>query len=156
MNLECADCGRANAPLRGMCTIKPTVNKIAIVLGLSAFAIALPASAQTPATSPDNSRANKTATPTADQQKENATDRKLAQDIRKSITGDKSLSTYAHNVKVVVQGGTVTLKGPVRSEEEKHSVEAKAVQIAGHDNVKNEMTVAPKSQSGQSSSTYNK
>ncbi|MBV8844698.1 MAG: BON domain-containing protein [Bryobacterales bacterium] len=127
-----------------MCTIKPTVNKIAIVLGLSAFAIALPASAQTPATSPDNSRANKTATPTADQQKENATDRKLAQDIRKSITGDKSLSTYAHNVKVVVQGGTVTLKGPVRSEEEKAAVEAKVKEVAGTAPVQNDLTVASK------------
>jgi osmotically-inducible protein OsmY len=40
---------------------------------------------------------------------------------------DKTLSTYAHNVKVIAQGGQVTLKEPVRSDEEKHSVEAEAV-----------------------------
>jgi osmotically-inducible protein OsmY len=56
---------------------------------------------------------------------------------------DKSLSTYAHNVKVVSQGGQVTLKGPVRSEDEKRSVEAKATEIAGAGHVINEITVAP-------------
>jgi osmotically-inducible protein OsmY len=56
---------------------------------------------------------------------------------------DKSLSTYAHNVKIVTQGGSVTLKGPVRSEEEKHMVEAKATEIAGAGHVTNELSVAP-------------
>ena len=61
--------------------------------------------------------------PTADQQKENRTDRDITQQIRKAIVGDKSLSTYAHNVKIITHGGMVTLKGPVRSEEEKNAVE---------------------------------
>ena len=38
------------------------------------------------------------------------------------------------------------LKGPVRSEEEKAAIEAKAVEVAGAANVKNEMTVKPKSE----------
>jgi len=66
----------------------------------------------------------------------------LAQGIRKSIAADKSLSTYVHNVKVIVQDGTVTLKGPVRSEEEKASVEAKAKEAAGNAPIQNEITVA--------------
>ena len=56
---------------------------------------------------------------------------------------DKTLSTYAHNVKVVTQDGNVTLKGPVRSAEEKQNVEAKAVEIAGAGHVTNQMSVAP-------------
>lgn len=80
---------------------------------------------------------------TADQQKENATDRDLAQKIRQSLMDDASLSAYAHNVKVVSQGGEVTLKGPVRSEQEKQSIETKAKAIAGSAHVINEMTVAP-------------
>ena len=44
---------------------------------------------------------------------------------------DKSLSTYAHNVKIVTQDGQVTLKGPVRSEDEKKAIEAKATEGAG-------------------------
>jgi osmotically-inducible protein OsmY len=80
---------------------------------------------------------------TADQQKENGTDRNMVKRIRQSLMNDKSLSTYAHNVKVVSQGGQVTLKGPVRSEEEKRSVEAKATEIAGVGHVTSEISIAP-------------
>jgi hyperosmotically inducible protein len=93
---------------------------------------------------PDNTRANKSEGQTADQQSMNKQDRELTQQIRKSITEDKSLSTYAHNVKIISQNGTVTLRGPVRSEDEKASVEAKAKAIAGVTAVNNELTVAPK------------
>ena len=82
--------------------------------------------------------------PTADQQKENPTDRQLAQQIRKALVKDKSLSTYGHNIKVIAQNGMVTLKGPVKSEEEKQAIEAKAAQIAGSDKVTSEIQVASK------------
>jgi len=81
---------------------------------------------------------------TADQQKMNAADRELAQKVRKAITSDKSLSTYAHNVKVIARDGMVTLKGPVRTAEEKTAVEAKATEAAGTGKVTNELTIAPK------------
>jgi hyperosmotically inducible periplasmic protein len=54
---------------------------------------------------------------------------------------DKSLSTYAHNVKIISQNGMVTLKGPVRSEEEKAAVESKAAEIAGKDKVTSQLEV---------------
>ena len=57
---------------------------------------------------------------------------------------DKSLSTYAHNVKIVTQNGQVTLKGPLRSDDEKRAVEAKATEIAGQNNVTSELDVQPK------------
>jgi hyperosmotically inducible protein len=91
---------------------------------------------------PDNTSANKQQAPTADQQKETAADRELAQKIRKSIVDDKSLSTYGHNVKVIVRNGMVTLKGPVQSEDEKKNIGAKAADVAGGANkVQNELTV---------------
>ena len=103
--------------------------------------------AQTPQTPPDNTKVNTRdrakGAVTADQQKENAGDRELTQKIRKSLMADKSLSSYAHNVKVVAQGGQVTLKGPVRTEEEKRNVEAKAVEVAGAGHVVNEISIAP-------------
>ena len=106
--------------------------------------ISLSLTAQTPA---DNTKVNtrdraKTAK-TADQQKENATDRTLTQQIRKALMADKSLSSYAHNVKVIAVGGQVTLKGPVRSDAEKKTVEAKALEVAGPGHVTNQMSVAP-------------
>ena len=101
------------------------------------------------AAKPDNTKVNQRdrdkAEPTADQQKENKSDRETARQIRRSIVKDKSLSTDAHNVKIIAQGGTVTLKGPVRTEEEKAAVEKKAAEVAGASNVKSEIEVAPKS-----------
>jgi osmotically-inducible protein OsmY len=73
----------------------------------------------------------------------NATDRDLTKRIRSAIVDDKSLSTYAHNIKILAQDGKVTLKGPVRSEEEKSAIEAKATEIAGTGNVINQLEVAP-------------
>jgi hyperosmotically inducible periplasmic protein len=100
--------------------------------------------AQTP---PDNTKVNTRdrakGAATADQQKENATDRDVTQKIRRALMDDKSLSSYAHNVKVITQGGQVTLKGPVRSDEEKQTIEAKAVAVAGAGHVTNQMSVAP-------------
>src|SRR6185437_917872 len=82
---------------------------------------------------------------TADQQKENKSDRELVRQIRRAIVKDKSLSSYAHNIKVVSQNGTVTLKGPVRSEEEKQAIEAKAKEVAGSTaTVNNQIEVQPK------------
>ena len=80
---------------------------------------------------------------TADQQKDNAGDREITRKIRQSLIKDKTLSSYAHNIKVIAQGGQVTLKGPVRSDEEKHSVESKAIEVAGAGHVTNQMSVAP-------------
>jgi hyperosmotically inducible protein len=96
---------------------------------------------------PDNTKVNdrdrNKAESTADQQKENRPDREITRDIRRSIVQDKSLSTYAHNVKVISQNGMVTLKGPVRSEEEKTAIEAKAAEIAGKDKVTSQLEVKP-------------
>ena len=83
--------------------------------------------------------------PTADQQQNNRSDLEIAQQVWKAIEADKGFSTYAHNVKVITQNGQVTLKGPVRSEEEKHAVEAKAAEVAGEGKVTSELTVKPKS-----------
>ena len=91
-----------------------------------------------------NQRDKNKAEPTADQQKENQPDRELARQIRRSIVQDKSLSSYAHNVKIIAQNGVVTLKGPVRSDEEKTAVEAKASEIAGADKVTSQLEVKPK------------
>ena len=114
---------------------------VSAAVGVSTTMIVL---AQTPADNTKvNSRDRAKGEATADQQKENAGDRELASKIRKSLVSDKTLSSYAHNVKVIAQDGRVTLKGPVRSEDEKRAVEAKAAEVAGADHVTNEITSAP-------------
>ena len=97
---------------------------------------------------PDNTKVNERdknkSEPTADQQKDNRSDRDITQQIRQSVMNDKSLSTYAHNVKIISQNGMVTLKGPVRSDVEKRVVEAKAAAIVGQDKVTCLLEVKPK------------
>jgi len=97
---------------------------------------------------PDDSKTNQKdrGSATADNQSESAGDRELSRKIRRAVTSDKSLSTYAHNVKIITIDGRVTLKGPVRSEEEKASIFAKAAEIAGKANITDEITVQPKQQ----------
>ncbi len=112
---------------------------LTVVLFAASVTGVLPAAmgAQTPdsTSKPDNSKVNKrdrnADQPTADQQKDNNSDREITRNIRKSIVADKSLSTYAHNVKIISQNGAVTLKGPVKSDEEKSAVIAKAVAVVG-------------------------
>jgi hypothetical protein len=96
-------------------------------------------------TQPDNTKVNKQdraqGAVTADQQNNDRGDRDLTQQIRKSVMADKSLSGYAHNVKIITQNGTVTLKGPVRSDDEKKSIVAKAEAVAGQGKVTDELSV---------------
>lgn len=109
-----------------------------LLMGTGVFA-----AAQQPA--PDNTKVNEQdkSQPTADQQMENRSDRDITKQIRQSVMTDKSLSTYAHNVKIISQNGMVTLKGPVRSDDEKHAVEAKAAEVVGRDKVNSELEVKP-------------
>jgi len=122
--------------------------KIQRILFAALFCGSLLTYAQDPAVKPDNTKVNKrdrhAGEATADQQKMNKGDRDLTASIRKSIMADKSLSTYAHNIKVISQNGVVTLKGPVHSDDEKKQIVAKAVEVAGSaDKVVDQITVKP-------------
>jgi len=96
-------------------------------------------------TQPDNTGVNKrdqaVGAVTADQQQNDPADLKTTQAIRRALVADKSLSTYAHNVKVITVNGKVTLKGPVRSDAEKMAVEKKAAEVAGAANVTNNISI---------------
>ncbi len=140
------------------------MHKCSTVLSLTAFVLLLgcvgfltaqeatpaqqsadPSSQAAPDNTAKNQRDRNQAEPTADQQKENKADRELARQIRQSLVKDKSLSTYAHNIKVIAQNGEVTLKGPVKSAEEKQAIEAKAAEVAGGaEKIKSEIEVTGK------------
>ena len=114
-----------------------------LALGVSLMAMPVPRYQYPQQTAPDNTKKNKDQpSPTAEQQKMNPADRAITQKIRKAVHDDTSLSTYAHNIKIITQDGKVTLRGPVRSEEEKNSLQAKAVTIAGQENVTNQLEIA--------------
>ena len=129
-------------------SVKTASNLLTVALLLCLAPMLARAQDSSPNPAPDNTKVNdrdrNQEEPTADQQKENRPDRDIARDIRRSIMQDKSLSTYAHNVKIVSQNGIVTLKGPVRSEDEKNTIEAKAAEIVGKDKVTSQLEIKPK------------
>ena len=96
---------------------------------------------------PDNTATNKgdgnKGAITADQQKNNRTDLETTRQIRQAVVADKTLSTYAHNVKIITRNGQVTLSGPVRTEAEKALVQEKAAAVAGAPNVTSTLSVVP-------------
>jgi hyperosmotically inducible protein len=130
--------------------VKSSIRASLLTISLvgSACLLAQDPSTQNAPAAADNTKVNQrdqsANQPTADQQKDNRSDREITQQIRRAIVKDKSLSTYAHNVKIITQGGQVTLKGPVRTDDEKRAIEAKAVEVAGENKVTDQLDVQPK------------
>lgn len=127
------------------------VNKLVLVMVLfvsSVFLVSIPGVSW--AQRADNTEMNKIHTSpekfTADQQSQTEEDREITKKIRQAVVDVKELSTYAHNVKIITVDGMVTLKGPVRSEDEKRTIEELAGQIAGMDKIKSEIEIAPKNE----------
>ena len=118
-----------------------------LLFGAGVLASAQEPTAQQAPPTADNTKVNERDRsqnePTADQQKDNRTDQDITRQIRQSIMKDKSLSTYAHNVKIITSNGQVMLKGPVRSEDEKKTVEAKATELAGENKVTSQLDIKP-------------
>ncbi len=123
---------------------------VALVFGAALIASSGSAQAQqsSAATQGDNTKVNKrdrsASSMTADNAGMNRSDSTIMREIRKAVIAEKSLSTDAHNVKIIAKHGAVTLKGPVRSEEEKSTVEAKAKEVVGADKVTSQISVVPK------------
>ena len=125
--------------------------KILIMLLFSAFVITGCSKSEDKqvsqtAVEPDNSGRNvrdrDDQNKTTGDQSENEADRTITQNIRRAVTADDSLSTNAKNVKIITNNGTVTLRGPVKSEKEKAEIEAKAKQVAGVKSVDNQLEIA--------------
>ena len=125
---------------------RPLLLALLLAASVGAHAATPPANTSPPP-DPANTGVNKRdandANPTADDQSQSSADLDLAKRIRQSIVADDSLSANGKNVKVVTRDGMVTLRGPVKNEQEKKSIEDKAAQIAGADKVSNQLEVTP-------------
>jgi osmotically-inducible protein OsmY len=73
-------------------------------------------------------------------QNENQTDIDITAEIRKRVL-DTDMSVNAQNVKIITQDGKVTLRGPVKSAEEKQEIEDIARAVAGADKVVSQLEV---------------
>jgi hypothetical protein len=94
---------------------------------------------------PDNTRVNERdrdgATATPMDQGGSSTDRAITAEIRKAVVGDDTLSFTAKNVKIITKDGNVVLRGPVKTENERASILAKAQRVAGSERVTNQLEV---------------
>ena len=72
-----------------------------------------------------------------------AGDREITRQTRQAVVADKTLSTSAHNVKIISRNGKVTLKGRVLSDVERNSIVEKAAAVVGAENVVDKLTVKP-------------
>ena len=75
-------------------------------------------------------------------QSESKEDIAITAAIRKSVMDDDDLSTTAKNVKIITSAGVVTLRGPVKSEDEKSAIEKLAKGTDGVESVDNQLEVA--------------
>ena len=89
-----------------------------------------------------NERDRSAAVKTPLDQNENQKDIDLTANIRKRVV-DSKLSVNAQNVKIITQDGKVTLRGPVRSAEEKQQIEQIAGVVAGVGNVESQLEIQP-------------
>lgn len=89
-----------------------------------------------------NVRDRQDAAVTSGDQSNSQSDLTITQEIRKAVVADKDLSTNAHNVKIITANGVVTLRGPVKSAEEKANIGVKAEHVAGVTRVDNQIEIA--------------
>lgn len=68
-------------------------------------------------------------------------DRNLLAAVRRSVVHDKSLSLMAHNIKIIVNTGAVTLRGRVNTTDEKMKVEKIVLAVKGVNSINNSLDV---------------
>jgi hyperosmotically inducible protein len=122
--------------------MKTLIAVLAMVGALTAWAPMIHAQQYPADNSGKNVRDRKDGAPTSGNQSNAKSDVAITQEIRKVVMADKSLSTNAHNVKIITADGVVTLRGPVKSAAEKATIEAKAKQAAGVSRVDNQLEIA--------------
>ena len=108
-------------------------------------ALNLAALANDNATKPDNTATNERdrsgETKTSGDQSNSSADLKITQAIRQALMKDRELSTTAKNIKVITANGQVTLRGPVKSAQEKAKIDQIAKSAADGAQIDNQVDV---------------
>ena len=96
-------------------------------------------------TKPDNTATNERdrsgETKTSGDQSNSSADLKITQAIRQALMRDRELSMTAKNIKVITANSQVTLRGPVRSAQEKAKVDQIAKSAAGGAQIDDQLDV---------------
>ena len=96
-------------------------------------------------TKPDNTATNERdrsgETKTSGDQSNSSADLKTTQAIRQALMKDDELSMTAKNIKVITANGHVTLRGPVKTAQEKTKIDQLARSAAGGAQIDNQLDV---------------
>jgi hyperosmotically inducible periplasmic protein len=107
--------------------------------------VSLAAVAADEKTKPDNTAVNQRdrsgETETSGDQSNNAADLKITQAIRQALMNDSELSMTAKNVKIITNDGQVTLRGPVKTAQEKAKIDKLAKSAAGGAKIDDQLDV---------------
>ncbi len=124
--------------------MKRTILSLLCLSALTLSVVAEDNSAATP-TPADNSGRNvrdrNSDTKTSGDQSNSSGDIKITAAIRRAMMKEDSLSMMAKNVKIINDGGVVTLRGPVHTDAEKMTIAKLAEANAGGAKVVNELEV---------------
>ena len=88
-----------------------------------------------------NERDRSGETKTSGDQSNSSADLKTTQAIRQALMKDSELSTTAKNIKVITANGHVTLRGPVKTAQEKAKIDQLAKSAAGGAQIDNQLDV---------------
>ena len=107
--------------------------------------VSLAAMAADDKTKPDNTAINQRdrsgETETSGDQSNGSADLKITQAIRQALVKDSELSMTAKNVKIITNNGQVTLRGPVKNEQEKARIDQLAKSAAGKPKIDDQLDV---------------
>jgi hyperosmotically inducible periplasmic protein len=117
-----------------------------IILALACLsALSIAALAGNEKEKPDNTATNQRdrsgETKTSGDQSNSSSDLKTTQAIRQALMKDGELSTTAKNIKVITANGHVTLRGPVKTAQEKAKIDQLAKSAAGGAQIDNQLDV---------------
>jgi len=121
--------------------MKRTLLVLACVSALSLAAFASDNEKAKPDNTATNERDRSSETQTSGDQSNSKDDVNTTAAIRRAVVKDNSLSATAKNVKIITANGTVTLRGPVKTDAEKAKIAKLAESAAGNAKINNQLEV---------------
>src|SRR6266851_3399028 len=121
--------------------MKRTFLALASIISLSLAATATDENTADADNTAKNQRDRSGETKTSSDQSNSGEDLKTTQAIRKALMKDSSLSMTAKNVKIITAGGQVTLRGSVKSAEEKSKIDQLVKGAAGNAKIDNQLEI---------------
>jgi|SRR5438874_1719832 len=103
--------------------MRRTILALACLSALSLAAFATDNEKAKPDNTATNDRDRSGETKTSGDQSNSSADLKVTQAIRRALMKDRELSTTAKNIKIITANGQLTLRGPVKSAQEKAKVD---------------------------------